>query len=101
MVKWYEVSTILKSPKESSLEHTFFVLDGYKDNDSEKVRAFFIDARKPELQEHRKVLELVGDKASFEKTDTGATMIGIANNKDNLDIEVKVDGKPYNVVSSK
>jgi len=99
--KWYDVTTILNSPKESALHHTFFVLDGYKYEDDDKVRGLFMDAMKPELREHRKVLELVGDKTAFDATDNGAIMFGIADNKENLDTPIKINGKPYIITNSK
>jgi len=99
--KWYDVSTILSSPEQSTLHHTFFVLDGYKYTSDEKIRGLFIDAMKPELKGHRKVLELVGDKTAFNVEPNGAIVLGIADGKDGLNIPIKIDGKPYKIVSSK
>ena len=99
--KWCDVKAILETPKESALHHTFFVLDGYKYESDEKVRGLFIDAMKPELREHRKVLELVGDKTAFDVEDNGAIMFGIADNKENLGTPIKIGGKPYVITNSK
>jgi hypothetical protein len=98
--EWYEVPTILESPQESTLHHTFFVLDGYKKDNSEKVRGLFLEAMKPELKQHRKVLEIIGDKAAFETTPNGAYMLGVADNKKELNIPIKIDGRPYKIVRS-
>ena len=67
------VSALMLSPNfwdgnQIGNRHYFFMLDGCK-NDTGKVRGFFNEFLRPELNEHRKVFEVVGERM---KTDEGA-----------------------------
>ena len=71
-------------------KHLFFILDGCKND--EPVRGFFNEYLKPELNEHRKVLEVLGSKTKAVPTENQLSGLGFSETVRN-EITVRVTGK--------
>ena len=61
--------------------HTFFVLDGAKND--EPTRGFFNEFLKPELTEHRKVIEMVGSKMLTTESNHQLSGLGFSSTQRN------------------
>lgn len=75
-------------------KHLFFILDNCKTN--EPVRGFFNEYLKPELNEHRKVFEVLGGKLKAEPTDDQLSGLGFSETIRN-EITVRVTNKTQRV----
>lgn len=90
--KFTKVRTILNSPNhwEGSKEgnkHWFFILDNCKN--PEKTRGFYNEYLTNELQEHRKVFEVIGNKTQCQYADNQLSGVGFSSTKrDNLIVKV-------------
>ena len=71
-------------------KHYFFMLDQMKNEGT--ARGFFNEYLKPELDAHRKVLELVGSKMKTEETNDQLSGLGFSSTSRN-DLIVRVTGK--------
>ncbi len=60
-------------------KHTFFVLDGAKNN--EPTRGIYNEFLHPRLEQHRKVFELIGDKTKCQPTDGQIAGLGFSSTK--------------------
>lgn len=81
-----KVSVIMQSPNhwddnEAGNRHWFFMLDGCK-NDS-KARGFFNEFLKQDLNEHRKVFEVLGSKMKTERSDDQLSGAGFSSTQRN------------------
>jgi len=77
-----KVSMIMNSPNhwdgnETGNKHYFFILEGC--NSGEDARGFFNEFLKEELNEHRKVFEIVGSKMRAEKSDRQLSGLGFSS----------------------
>ena len=95
------VSMIMNSPNywgenKSGNKHTFFILEGCKND--EPARGFFNEYLKNELNEHRKVFEVLGakTKAVPDLTQDQVSGIGFSETLRN-EFTVKVTGKTHRV----
>lgn len=103
MNEFAEVKGILKSPNtwnKSSCElidnvHTFFILDGCRDESEGKGRGFFNEILKPELREIRKTLEAYTASTPIEcAEEADACGVGFTRNSEwNLTLKVESEGK--------
>lgn len=70
-------------------KHTFFVLDGAKND--EPTRGIYNEFLHSRLEEHRKVFEVIGDKTKCQPTDGQLSGIGFSSTKaDNVVVKVKL-----------
>lgn len=88
------VSLMLLSPnhwddKPVGNKHFFFMLEGAKAE--QPARGFFNEFLKAELDQHRKVFEIVGSKMKVEDTDDQLSGLGFSSTQRN-DLVVKVGG---------
>lgn len=60
-------------------KHTFFVLDGAKND--EPTRGFYNEFLHPRLEPHRKVFEVIGDKTKCQPTDGQLSGLGFSSTK--------------------
>lgn len=60
-------------------KHTFFVLDGAKNDES--TRGFYNEFLHPRLEPHRKVFEVIGDKTKCQPTDGQLSGLGFSSTK--------------------
>lgn len=98
-----KVSMIMKSPnhwdgKKVGNEHLFFMLEGAKNPD--KARGFFNEYLKPELKNHRKVFEILGDKMKVDPSDNQLSGVGFSSTQKN-EVTVKVTGNFDRIVKVK
>lgn len=82
--KFQKVSTIMNSPNHWDGEHTgnkhwFFMLEGCKN--PEPTRGLYNEFLKPELNEHRKVFEVLGNKLKVEPSDKQLSGLGFSSTK--------------------
>ena len=93
---------ILDSPNhwegEYGNKHLFFILDEARND--ELPRGIFNEFLKPELQEHRKVLEVLGSKIKVENSETQLSGLGFSSTQRN-EIFVKVKGSFERVIKIK
>lgn len=91
------VSTVLYSPNfwgdnAFGNKHVLFLIEGCKNPES--VRGIYNEYLKPELDEHRKVLEVLGSKAKAEYADEQLSGLGFSQSRgDLLTVNVKQGGK--------
>lgn len=83
---FHKVSTIMMSPnywddRAVGNKHYFFMLDGCK-NDGQ-ARGFFNEFLTEELNQHRKVLEIVGAKMKTEESDNQLSGLGFSSTQHN------------------
>lgn len=89
------VSMIMKSPnhwnnnKTGNL-HTFFILEGCTAD--EEIRGFYNEFLKPELNEHRKVFELIGSKLKIKPEQNTLSGLGFSETVRN-EVVLRVTGK--------
>ena len=78
------VDTIIKSPNfwddnNAGNKHWFFILKGCKNPDP--VRGIYNEFLKPELEKHRKVFEVLGDKTKCVPSDSQLSGVGFSSTK--------------------
>jgi hypothetical protein len=91
---FHKVSVVMHSPnywdeKAVGNKHYFFMLEGCQ-NDG-KARGFFNEFLSPELDKHRKVLEMVGSKMKTEESEHQLSGLGFSSTMQNS-VLVKVSG---------
>jgi hypothetical protein len=79
-----KVSTVVLSPNHwgdnaVGNKHTFFVLDGAKND--EPTRGFYNEFLHPRLEQHRKVFEVIGDKTKCRPVDGQLAGLGFSSTK--------------------
>lgn len=73
-------------------KHTFFVLDGAKND--EPTRGIYNEYLHPRLEQHRKVFEVIGDKTKCQPTDGQLSGLGFSSTKkDTVLVKVKQGSK--------
>ena len=92
--QFHKVKLITQSPNylnedSKGNKHIFFILENAKS--PEPVRGFFNEYLKPELHQHRKVFELLGDKLKVSQNDSQLAGLGFSITQRN-DFIVKVKG---------
>lgn len=93
---FHRVSALLRSPNhwegtaKKGNEHYFFMLNGCVNDDN--ARGFYNEFLRPDLTEHRKVLELVGSKTRTQETPDQLSGLGFSSTS-NQSITVRVTGK--------
>lgn len=98
--KFTRVDTLMLSPNhwgdnKAGAKHVFFILDGCK-NDL-PTRGIYNEFLKPELEKHRKVFEVVGNRTMCQPADKQLSGVGFTSARGDS-VVVKVDGKKlYNV----
>lgn len=80
--KFHKVSMIMNSPnhwddKVTGNKHLFFMLEGCKH--ANKARGFFNEFLRADLQEHRKVFEVLGSKMKTEASDVQLSGLGFSS----------------------
>ena len=98
--EFHEVSAIVRSPNfwgdnAAGNLHYFFMLKGCVNDES--ARGFYNEFLRSDLNEHRKVLELVGSKVKVEKADNQLSGLGFSSTLRN-ELVVRVTGKFTRVV---
>jgi hypothetical protein len=83
---FHKVSAVMLSPnywddKPVGNKHYFFMLEGCKNEG--KARGFFNEFLTPELDAHRKVLEVVGSKVKTEESDRQLSGLGFSSTQRN------------------
>lgn len=91
---FHKVDAIMFSPnhwdgEETGNKHVFFMLDGCVN--TEQTRGFYNEFLKQELNEHRKVFEMLGGKLKTPKSDRQLSGLGFSTTKKD-EIVVKVTG---------
>lgn len=76
-------------------KHTFFVLDGAKNDES--TRGFYNEFLHPRLAEHRKVFEVIGDKTKCQPTDSQLSGLGFSSTKKDTFVARVQQGKRQRV----
>ena len=71
-------------------KHWFFILEGCKNEG--RARGFFNEFINPNLDKHRKVLEVLGSKMTTEESDKQLSGVGFSSTQRNQAV-VKVSGK--------
>lgn len=84
--KFHKVSMIMNSPnhwdgKKIGNKHLFFILEGCKND--KKARGFFNEFLKNDLNEHRKVFEVLGSKMKAEESDNQLSGLGFSSTQRN------------------
>jgi hypothetical protein len=96
--KFHKVNTVMLSPNywtnTSGNKHFFFMLDGTKTDSP--PRGIFNEFLKPELNEHRKVFEMLGNKIVVPESDEQLNGIGFSETIQNNAV-VRVDGKLFKI----
>jgi hypothetical protein len=98
--KFTRVDTLMLSPNhwgenKVGAKHTIFVLDGC--NNPVPTRGIYNEFLKPELEKHRKVFEVLGQKTMCQPTERQLSGVGFSASR-NDSVVVKVnDQKLYNV----
>lgn len=91
--EWHPVTVLLNSPnywegeKGVLQKHTFFMLQDCVRDD--EARGFFNEFLNPELDKHRKVMEIVGGKMKTEATENQLSGLGFADKSDKLLVRVQ------------
>lgn len=92
--QFHKVTHMLLSPNhweaKTGNKHYFFMLEGCKS--TETPRPFFNEYIKEELQQHRKVFEILGSKVKIEESNNQLSGIGFSDTQPSAMI-VKVKGK--------
>lgn len=99
--KLTKVQTILKSPnfwddKEEGNKHWFFILEGCRTD--EPVRGIYNEFLNSAFTKHRKVFEVLGDKARCQPNPNEEQLSGIGfSSTQGQKLNVLVDNRPYTV----
>lgn len=85
--QFVKVNTVLNSPNHWDGEHTgnkhwFFILEGCKND--EPVRGIYNEFLKPELEVHRKVFEVLGNKTKCPPSDEQLSGLGFSSTQRNI-----------------
>lgn len=93
------VNTIMFSPNHwddnaTGNKHWFFILKDCVNPD--RTRGIYNEFLKPELEQHRKVFEILGDKTKCEVTDNQLSGVGFSSTKREK-LTVIADGRPYEI----
>jgi hypothetical protein len=93
--KFHKVSMVMLSPnywgnKPKGNKHVFFIIDKVKN--PETARGIFNEMIRPDLQEHRKVFEILGSKMKVDDSEKQLSGIGFSSTVKN-DVLVKLSGK--------
>jgi hypothetical protein len=93
------VNTIMFSPNHwddnaTGNKHWFFILKDCVNPD--RTRGIYNEFLKPELEQHRKVFEILGDKTKCETTDDQLSGVGFSSTKREK-LTVLADGRPYEI----
>lgn len=88
------VQTILNSPNHwdgqaTGNRHTFFILEGCRN--PEPARGIYNEFLKPDLDQHRKVFEILGDKTKCAPTDDQLSGLGFSSTRGDT-VTLKVTG---------
>jgi len=91
---FHRVNMIMNSPnhwdgESTGNKHTFFVLDGCKNPDS--VRTFYNEYLRQDLNQHRKVFEVLAGNLKAEYSDEQLSGVGVSSTLDK-EVVVKVTG---------
>lgn len=94
-----KVNTLMYSPNywddnASGNKHWLFMLDGCQ-NDV-PARGIYNEFLSPGLEKHRKVFEVLGNKALCQPTDDQLSGLGFSSTR-NDQVTVKVDGRPFKI----
>lgn len=97
--QFVKVNTILHSPnfwdnQEVGHKHTFFILDNCVSD--EPIRGIYNEFLKSDLEKHRKVFEVIGNKTLCEPTQDQLSGLGFTAARNDTVI-VKVDNRLYNI----
>ena len=97
--KFTPVNCVVNSPnhwagKGIGNKHLFFIMDGCKND--EPVRGFFNEYLSPELNEHRKTLEILGSKTKATPSPNQVSGLGFSETKRD-ELIVRVTGKTKRV----
>lgn len=100
---FHKVDMIMNSPNHWDGEcvgnnHLFFILDGCKNPDS--VRGFYNEYLKPELNEHRKVFEVLASKMKADYNEDQLSGVGFSSTQKN-EVVLKVTGATSRIVKVK
>lgn len=92
---FHKVSMVMLSPnywddQTIGNKHWFFILEGCKNEG--RARGFFNEFINPNLDKHRKVLEVLGSKMTTEESDKQLSGVGFSSTQRNQAV-VKVSGK--------
>lgn len=99
-LKFHDVNVIMNSPNhwdgnETGNKHYFFILDGCTNPDSS--RGFYNEYLSNELNEHRKVFEVLGSKMKTKQSNTQLSGLGFSSTQRN-EVYCKVSGKFNRVI---
>jgi len=91
---FHKVNVLMMSPnfwdeKAVGNKHYFFMLDGCRNDGT--ARGFFNEFLKPDLDKHRKVFEMIGNKLKTDESDEQLSGLGFSSTQRN-DLIVKVEG---------
>lgn len=98
--QYVKVSAVTLSPNYWSAnavgnKHTFFVLDGAKND--ELTRGFYNEFLHPRLESHRKVFEVIADKTKCQPTDGQLSGLGFSSTKQETFLVRAKQGKKQRV----
>jgi hypothetical protein len=98
--QFHPVSLLINSPnhwdgKQTGNKHTFFILEGCKNNES--ARGFYNEYIRPSLNTHRKVFELLGSKLKVEQSDQQLSGLGFSSTQRNS-VVVRVKGNTSRIL---
>ena len=84
--KFHKVAMLMNSPnhwdeRSTGNKHLFFILDKCRNNES--ARGFYNEFLKEDLNEHRKVFEVLGNKMKVEKSDRQLSGLGFSTTQRN------------------
>ncbi|MCG7629044.1 hypothetical protein MHM88_14630 [Epibacterium sp. MM17-32] len=95
-----KVNTMVLSPNHwdeqfaTGNKHWFFILDGC--HNPEPVRGIYNEFLRPDLEQHRKVFEVLGDKTKCQPTPDQLSGLGFSSTREG-GAKVIVDRRPYNI----
>lgn len=94
-MQFHRVKTIMFSPNhwdgnKTGNRHYFFIIDGCKQEGM--ARGFYNEFLRPELNEHRKVFEVLGSKMRVAESDNQLSGLGFSTTKRN-EVYCRVSGK--------
>jgi len=97
--QWVEVVSVMKSPnywdnQEIGNQHTFFMLKDCKNPD--QARGLYNEFLNGEMNEHRKVFELLGSKLKTPESDNQLSGLGFSSTKETT-VKCKADGRVYEI----
>lgn len=98
---YHRVASVMYSPnhwdgERTGNRHYFFMLAGCARPDDDPPRGFFNEFLKPELDRHRKVMEIVGSRQRLAADANQLSGVGFSDTK-RAEFVVRVDGRPLRV----